>query len=81
MAKQSLRTDFLTRKKYPISELFRFVKENGYLTLAKTYETKGRGIYLRKDPSTLEAIKTPKALKRLGAKISEETLKEMEEAL
>ncbi|MBO4540918.1 MAG: YlxR family protein [Bacilli bacterium] len=81
MKKESLRSDILTRERLPISCLFRLVKEDGELILAKNYEAKGRGIYLKKDEVSIQAIQTPKALKRLGAKISEKTIEEMEASL
>ena len=81
MKKESIRSDFLTREKLPIGQLFRLVKKDGMLVLQDNYQGKGRGIYLKKDPSTILALKTPKAIKRLGASIAEETLKEMEASL
>ncbi len=81
MRKQSVRSDFITRERLPIGQLFRLAKASGVLRLSKTYEEKGRGIYLKKDPSTLKYLRSAKGLKRLGASIEESTLKQMEALL
>lgn len=58
------RMDILTRKSYPIDELFRLTITDDGLVLELDSSRKGRGLYLHKDKNTIEAAKKKKLLLR-----------------
>lgn len=58
------RMDILTRKSYPIDELFRLTITDDGLVLDLDSSRKGRGLYLHKDKNTIETAKKKKLLLR-----------------
>ena len=75
------RMDIVSRKKFPIAELFRLTLCEGKLTLDKDDTLPGRGIYVHKDLETLEKLKKRNLLSRYGKEDHCALMEEMEHDL
>lgn len=66
-----MRMDALSRKRYPQSELVRFVERNGFLVFDSQGRMSGRGTYLHLDEETLALLAHPKFASRLPCPFQE----------
>lgn len=75
------RMDIVSRKKFPLSELFRLTLCEGKLILDKNNTLPGRGVYVYKDIETLEELKKRNLLSRYGKEDYRALMEEMEHDL
>lgn len=82
MKRENPRLDIVSRKPYPTSELIRLVVVRGVVTLDLDHKLLGRGFYLKKDATSLEAALKRKAFERIVHRpLSPEELSAIKEAL
>ena len=62
--KVPMRTCVVTKEKLPKKELLRIVKFNDQVSIDETGKQNGKGCYIKKDPSVLEAARKNKAIDR-----------------
>jgi predicted RNA-binding protein YlxR (DUF448 family) len=71
MRRINQRQDFLSKKKYPKSELLRFVEAGGLVRLDRQQNVLGRGVYLRED-SLASALEQHAFTRAFGHKVTKE---------
>ncbi len=82
MKKENPRLDAVTRKPYPKSELLRIALVSGVVTPDPKGELPGRGLYILRDPSSLQlAIKRKVFERAFRRPLTEEERLAIQEAL
>ena len=82
MKRENPRSDFVTRVRYPKSELLRFVVTPAGLLVDKEGVALGRGFYMKRDLATLQLALKKRAFERiLHRSLTHEELASIKEAL
>jgi predicted RNA-binding protein YlxR (DUF448 family) len=63
-----MRNDLLTHHPYPKDELLRLFVREGQLFLDPTQQAGGRGLYVHKDPLTVDKVIAKNLLRRYSSK-------------
>ena len=81
MKRCNSRKDIISGKSFPKNELLRLILIDGQFIFDKDSSLQGRGYYIHKDLEAIQALKSQKLLKRFKARIADEEINKMKEAL